>query len=98
VKVLNDEGLAHLWSKMKGTFVPNTLTINDKPLTSNIKITIEDLDIKIANSSTAGLVKSSEEENKIKVNEDGIMEVNTININKLVQSSGDKLILDCQEE
>lgn len=98
MKVLNDKGLAYLWSKMKGTFVPNTLTINDKPLTSNIKITIEDLDIKIANSSTAGLVKSSEEENKIKVNEDGIMEVNTININKLVQSSGDKLILDCQEE
>lgn len=98
MKVLNDKGLAHLWDRMKNTFVPNTLTINDKPLTSNIKITIEDLAIKIANSNTAGLVKSSEEENKIKVNEDGIMEVNTININKLVQSSGDKLILDCQED
>ena len=95
MKVLNDEGLAHLWSKMKGTFVPNTLTINDKPLTSNIKITIEDLDIKIANSSTAGLVKSSEEENKIKVNEDGTMEVNTIaSATKATQDGNGDVIAD----
>lgn len=51
----------------------------------------------IANTTILGLVKSSDEENKIKVLEDGTMEVNKLNINKLVQNEGDILILSSSE-
>ena len=43
---------------------------------------------------TAGVVTSSTEVNKVAVAEDGSMEVNSLNMNKLVQSEGDTLILD----
>lgn len=42
----------------------------------------------------AGLVVSSDAENKVAVGADGTMEVNSVNINKLVQAEGDTLILD----
>ena len=42
----------------------------------------------------AGLVVSSDTENKVAVGADGTMEVNSVNINKLVQAEGDTLILD----
>ena len=43
---------------------------------------------------TAGVVTSSTEVNKVAVAEDGSMEVNSLNMNKLVQSEGDTLILE----
>lgn len=42
-----------------------------------------------------GLVKSSTEENKIKIFSDGTMGVNNINVNNLVQTEGDILELQC---
>lgn len=60
--------------------------------------------IPIALQTALGVVKSSPEatysegtwsgENKIMVAEDGTMEVNKVNVNKLVQNDGDYLILD----
>ena len=47
----------------------------------------------IASGTILGAVKSSDDENKIKVLSDGTMEINSLNITKLVQSNGDKLIL-----
>ena len=44
--------------------------------------------------ATAGVVTSSAEENKVAVAKDGSMEVNSLNMSKLVQSEGDTLILD----
>ena len=44
--------------------------------------------------NTAGVVTSSTEDNKVAVAEDGSMEVNSLNMSKLVQSDGDTLILD----
>lgn len=38
--------------------------------------------------------KSSEDENKISITEDGTMEVNSLNVNKLTQTEGDSLILN----
>ena len=52
------------------------------------------VDIPLAMGANAGLVKSSAAENKISVGEDGTMEVNEINANKLVQTAGEYLILD----
>lgn len=47
-----------------------------------------------ATADQLGLVKSSVYENKVAVAEDGTMEVNSVNVNKLVQTEGDELILD----
>ena len=44
--------------------------------------------------SEAGVVYSSADMNKVSVDADGIMEVNSVNVNKLVVSEGDNLILD----
>ena len=50
----------------------------------------------IASGTILGAVKSSKEMNKIKVLEDGTMEVNSLHISKLVQGD-DILILDASE-
>lgn len=49
--------------------------------------------MQIASGTILGAVKSSDEQNKIKVLDDGTMEVNSLNINKLVQNEGDILVL-----
>lgn len=72
----------------------------NKNLIEIIRLNGVDLDIseKAVNipiaSKTAGVVVSSDAENKVSVAEDGSMEVNNVNVNKLVQSEGDMLILD----
>jgi len=48
----------------------------------------------IATAEVLGGVKSSDAENKVAVGADGTMEVNSMNVNKLVQTSGDTLILN----
>lgn len=50
--------------------------------------------VPIATLERLGRVKSSNEENYIKVQEDGTMEVNSLNVMKLTQTDGDLLILD----
>lgn len=47
----------------------------------------------VATSEGLGLVKSSQKENQIRVNQDGTMELNEVNINRLVQNDGDTIIL-----
>ncbi len=53
--------------------------------------------MQIASGTILGAVKSSDEQNKIKVLDDGTMEVNSLNVNKLVQDEGDILILSSSE-
>lgn len=50
--------------------------------------------IPAATAAALGLVKSSDAENTIAVAADGIMSVNSVNVNKLVQTAGDTLIID----
>ena len=45
-------------------------------------------------ADTLGGVKSSSAENQVAVDGNGIMEVNSLNVNKLVQTAGDTLILN----
>lgn len=52
------------------------------------------VNIPLAGAATAGAVVGSNAENKIKVDTDGSMEVNSLNISKLVQTPGDELILN----
>ena len=59
-----------------------------------LNITDKSVDIPVATNTVLGAVMSSAAENKVTVGTDGIMEVNSLNINKLVQTDGDYLILD----
>jgi len=49
---------------------------------------------KVATDSVLGLVMGSSAENKVAVSADGTMEVNSINVNKLVQTDGEVLVLN----
>lgn len=62
---------------------------------ANVALNISEKAVNIpVAGDTAGVVISSTGENKVAVAEDGSMEVNSLNMNKLVQSDGDTLILD----
>lgn len=52
------------------------------------------VNVPLAAGENAGVVVSSAAENKVSVSEDGTMEVNSLNITKLVQAEGDTLVLD----
>lgn len=52
-------------------------------------------DIPGATKEKLGLVKGSDAENGIAINDDYTMTVNSVNVNKLVQTDGDKLVLYC---
>lgn len=52
------------------------------------------VEIPIGDSTQAGVVKSSDEKNKININQDGTMEVSSLGVDKLVQDDGDYVILD----
>lgn len=86
----NEDALAALTAgqydnKVNGVELAGTLARIDS--SKNVVIPFADKDL-------AGLVKSSEAENKVAVGTDGTMEVNSLNVNKLVQTEGDTFILD----
>lgn len=85
----NDEGtkLESIEDRAQENVV-ESISVNGAPLvidekTVNISIAGEDL----------GVVKSSNGENKVSVNSDGEMIVNNLNVNKLVQTPGEELVL-----
>lgn len=59
-----------------------------------LDIVEKSVNIPIATDAALGVVMGSAAENKVAVGVDGTMEVNSLNINKLVQNDGDALILD----
>lgn len=59
-----------------------------------IDSTDKSVNIPVSSTDSVGVVKSSTAENKVAVGENAEMEVNSLNVNKLVQSSGDTLILN----
>lgn len=52
------------------------------------------VDIPIASSTVLGIVKGTDAENGVVVNGDGTMVINKLNVNQLVQTKGDELILN----
>jgi septum formation topological specificity factor MinE len=71
---------------------------NDLPYIGGSSTTIPELQDYVTKDELETLVKkylpSSDKENQIKVLNDGTMEINSVNITKLVQTEGDMLILD----
>ena len=61
---------------------------------SVLDVVDKSVNIGIATEETFGVVLSSTDENKVTVVSDGTMEVASVNVNKLVQTSGDYLILN----
>ena len=66
-----------------GTADNASLPVNDKSVV-----------IPVATAETLGVVKSSEKENEVSVTTEGIMQVNSLNVNKLSQTTGEWLILN----
>ena len=85
-----------LMSKLEGIAtgaqvnVLEAVKVNDTAL----PITAKAVNIPIATAQALGVVKGSVDENKVTVGTDGTMEVNSVNVSKLVQTAGDTLILD----
>lgn len=52
------------------------------------------VNIPVASASVLGVVKGVATENGVAVAEDGTMSVNSVNVNKLVQTSNERLVLD----
>lgn len=61
---------------------------------TEIAVSEKTVNIPLATAARAGLIISSDAENAISVSNTGIATVNNINVNKLVQTAGDELILD----
>lgn len=70
--------------------VIESVSLNSVPL----EISGKAVNIPIATTGALGVVLSSTTENGVTVKANGAMEVNSINVNKLVQTEGDSLILN----
>ena len=83
---------------MNSDIASNTAAINklngDADTEGSVLYMITGAAPKTATGTTLGLVMGSSAENKIAVGTDGTMEVNSLNVNKLVQTTGDTLVLD----
>ena len=70
--------------------VIESISLNSVPL----EISGKAVNIPIATTGALGVVQSSAAENGVTVKDNGAMEVNNINVNKLVQTEGESLILN----
>ena len=61
---------------------------------TEIAISEKTINIPLATAARAGLIKSSDAENAISVSDTGMATVNSLNVNKLIQTAGDELILN----
>ena len=61
---------------------------------SKIAISEKTVNIPLATAARAGLIISSDAENAISVSDTGVATVNSLNVNKLVQTADDELILN----
>lgn len=59
-----------------------------------LEIVGKQVNIPVATADAHGVVKSADGENKVAVAADGTMEVNSLNVNKLVQTDGEYLIMN----
>ena len=89
VKAISQDKVTGLPDALKAKL--NGVKIGDTPLTVG-----EDgvAAIPIATADAAGAVKGSVAENTVAISGDGTMTVNNINVNKLIQTENELLILD----
>ena len=85
-----------LMSKLEGIATGAQVNVLEAVKVNGTALQIADkaVNIPIATAQALGVVKGSADENKVAVGTDGTMEVNNVNVSKLVQTAGDTLILD----
>ena len=85
-----------LMSKLEGIAAGAQVNVLEAVKVNGVALQISDkaVNIPIATAQALGVVKGSVDENKVAVGTDGTMEVNSVNVSKLVQTAGDTLILD----
>ena len=85
-------------AKMNADIVSNTAAITklngDVNTSGSVLAMIAENIPKIATIEIAGIVKASTAENGISVAEDGSMSVNSVNVNRLVQTEGETLVIN----
>lgn len=86
VKKLNDIKLENIQAN-----IIEKITLNGV----ETQVVEKTVDIPLATIAQFGLVKGSNAENEVAIKEDGIMSVNALNIQKLSQTEGETLVLDC---
>lgn len=85
-----------LMSKLEGIAAGAQVNVLEAVKVNGVALQISDkaVNIPIATAQALGVVMGSTSENKVAVGTDGTMEVNSVNVSKLVQTAGDTLILD----
>lgn len=85
-----------LLSKLNGIAAGAQVNVLEAVKVNGTALQIADkaVNIPIATAQALGVVMGSANENKVAVGADGTMEVNSVNVSKLVQTAGDTLILD----
>lgn len=85
-----------LMSKLEGIAAGAQVNVLEAVKVNGTALQISDkaVNIPIATAQALGVVMGSANENKVAVGTDGTMEVNSVNVSKLVQTAGDTLILD----
>lgn len=85
-----------LLTKLNGIAAGAQVNVLEAVKVNGVALQIADkaVNIPIATAQALGVVMGSASENKVAVGTDGTMEVNSVNVSKLVQTAGDTLILD----
>lgn len=84
-------------TKLAGIAEKAQVNVLESVATEDGDLTVDKKKVTIpkATATKLGLVKGSAAENKVTVAANGEMEVNSLNVNKLTQTAGDTLILNC---
>lgn len=85
-----------LMSKLEGIATGAQVNVLEAVKVNGVALQIADkaVNIPIATAQALGVVMGSTSENKVAVGTDGTMEVNSVNVSKLVQTAGDALVLN----
>ena len=95
-KTSNDQRVDTIEGKLSGIAEGAQVNILEAIKINGVAQAITDkaVNIPIATDTLLGVVMGSDAENKIAIAEDGTMEINSLNVNKLVQTDGEALVLN----
>lgn len=88
----NADGISDLSDRVDD--IEDTMILTVKDAEGKSFVSGQDVIIPVATAEALGLVKSASVENGVEVAADGKMSVHSLNVNKLVQTEGEELILD----
>lgn len=95
-KTSNDQRVDTIEGKLNGIAEGAQVNVLEAIKINGVAQAITDkaVNIPVATDTLLGVVMGSDAENKVSVAADGTMEINSVNVNKLVQTDGDYLIMN----